>query len=234
MGLNKFLDKFGYHFTETHGTVGSYKSIDPLNTFTCEFTKFSPTPDSSLGITDNSKIKTIYDKIVNTTFDFKMNNRLHSYVKITSFDVYVQDITLPRLTVQSDESIQSVMGTFPTHKLILTPDTSTFTLNIINTGNPILETFFLPWMREIQSPQWVYKSVPYTKATFKVNMQSHTDLIYVFLGCRPTEIDTVSPSQSLPSSITRKVTITFDLMYVETPGSDKKNNSPTTNNPPST
>jgi hypothetical protein len=45
-------------------------------------------------------------------------------------------------------------------------------------------------------------------------MTKHTDVKYVFLGCRPTQIDTINPSHDLPSNITRKVTMTFDLMYV--------------------
>jgi hypothetical protein len=191
MSLNTFLTNFGTHFSDQHSLSSSYKSIDPLNTFTCNFTKF--TPETNLPL--------IYNKIINSKTP-------------GTFELYVQNISVPGINITSGEQIESVIGNFQTHKLLLTPESSTFTLDIINTGKPVLETFFLPWLREIQSPQWVYNDYPFTKATFEVDMTTHTNVKYVFLGCRPTHIDTINPSHDLPSNITRKVTMTFDLMYV--------------------
>jgi hypothetical protein len=194
MSLNTFLEKFGNHFNEPHSTISSYNSIDPLNTFTCKFTLFTP----------NDKILVEYEKIIK-----KPENG-----GTGTFELYVQNVSVPGINITSGEQVESVIGNFQTHKLLLTPESSTFTLDIINTGKPVLETFFLPWLREIQSPQWVYNNYPYTKATFEVDMTKHTDVKYVFLGCRPTQIDTINPSHDLPSNITRKVTMTFDFMYV--------------------
>lgn len=198
MSLNTFLEKFGTHFDKPHSTIDSYKSIDPLNTFTCNFRNFST----------KSKISTFYKNIF---FD---ENSTNQEPDGNWFELYVQNISVPGINITSGEQIESVIGNFQTHKLLLTPESSTFTLDIINTGKPVLETFFLPWLREIQSPQWVYDNYPYTKATFEVDMTKHTDVKYVFLGCRPTQIDTINPSHDLPSNITRKVTMTFDFMYV--------------------
>lgn len=192
MSLNTFLEKFGKHFDKPHST-NDYKSIDPLNTFTCNFFEFSP--------------GTILSTTYNTIIDESTNG---------TFELYVQNVSVPGINITSGEQVESVIGNFQTHKLLLTPESSTFTLDIINTGKPVLETFFLPWLREIQSPQWVYESYPFTKARFEVSMKTHTAVKYVFLGCRPTHIDTINPSHDLPSNITRKVTMTFDLMYVDT------------------
>jgi hypothetical protein len=196
MSLNTFLEKFGTHFDQPHSKNDSYKSIDPLNTFKCNFSAF--TPRSKLS-------ETYYNKIIPQQNEDSENG---------TFELYVQNVSVPGINITSGEPVESVVGTFQTHKLLLTPESSTFTLDIINTGKPVLETFFLPWLREIQSPQWVYNNYPYTKATFEVDMTKHTDVKYVFLGCRPTQIDTINPSHDLPSNITRKVTMTFDFMYV--------------------
>lgn len=200
MSLNTFLEKFGNHFSDPYSTPDSYKSIDPLNTFKCNFRDF--TKESSL-------IKT-YDDIISSQSKYLNKS------DYPTFELYVQNVSVPGINITSGEQVESVVGTFQTHKLLLNPESSTFTLDIINTGKPVLETFFLPWLREIQSPQWVYNNYPYTKATFEVDMTTHTDVKYVFLGCRPTQIDTINPSHDLPSNITRKVTMTFDLMYVDT------------------
>lgn len=198
MSLNDFLTKFGTHFNEPHSTITSYKSIDPLNTFTCNFKDFS----------SNSNLSAAYENI------FIDENSENKKPNGNWFELYVQNISVPGINITSGEQIESVIGNFQTHKLLLTPESSTFTLDIINTGKPVLETFFLPWLREIQSPQWVYNDYPFTKATFEADMTAHTDVKYVFLGCRPTQIDTINPSHDLPSNITRKVTMTFDFMYV--------------------
>lgn len=198
MSLNTFLEKFGNHFSKPHSEITSYQSIDPLNTFTCEFKDFKPDIDN--------KLVTTYNEIIPQKENPKNG----------TFELYVQNVSVPGINITSGEHVESVIGNFQTHKLLLTPESSTFTLDIINTGRPVLETFFLPWLREIQSPQWVYEKYPFTKATFEVSMKTHTAVKYIFLGCRPTQIDTINPSHDLPSNITRKVTMTFDLMYVDT------------------
>lgn len=217
MSLKDFLS----HFSNT--SDNKFKKIDPLNMFACKFTKDEPSNLLSAEFCKDDK--------------YKLNDILFT----DNLKYYVQRVAIPNFSIINDSSVDTVVGSFQTHKLFLTPDNQTFTLEILNTEYPLLENVFLPWMREIQSPQWVYKNYPYTKATFEVNLSSHSDLKYVFLGCRPTNITSFNPSHDLPSSISRNVIMTFDFMYAvkteikktensnlqnpEQPGKVKENNN---------
>lgn len=185
MGLRDFLDNFA-------STEKNYYAIDSLNKFTCRFIQDEETLDKALFLNDDEDGK----KLLFENFQF-----------------YAQNVIIPNFTSPADKNIESAMGTFVTQKLFLTPDSQTFTLEIINTKKPILENVFLPWMREVQSPQWVYPTHPYTKGTFELDMTSHNNIKYRFLGCRPTSIASINPSHELPSSLTRQLTLTFDFMY---------------------
>lgn len=64
-------------------------------------------------------------------------------------------------------------------------------MNIVNTKAPLAERVFYPWMRETTLPYWSYTNQPYTTATITVNFEKHTDMQYVFVGCRPSNIETL-------------------------------------------
>jgi len=95
------------------------------------------------------------------------------------------------------------------------PDNNNLQLDILCTKLPLHERIFYPWMREVTLPYWSYATQPYTTATITIDFNKHTDLKYVFCGCRPTSIDTIQPTQEPNGSITRQVTFLFDFMFIE-------------------
>lgn len=133
---------------------------------------------------------------------------------VMDISYYVQNMTLPQMTTSDGGTIDTMMGAFPTNGAIVKPAQNTFQMNIVNTKAPLMERLFYPWMREVTLPYWSYDKQPYTTATTTVDFQKHSDFKYVFVGCRPTNITTLEPSQELNGSPTRLVTMTFDYMFV--------------------
>ena len=112
------------------------------------------------------------------------------------------------------QKVQTIFGDFPVNGQYVIPDNNTLQLELICTKLPLHERIFYPWMREVTLPQWSYETQPYTTATITIDFNKHTDMKYVFLGCRPCQIDTIQPTQEPNSSITRQVTIMFNYMYI--------------------
>lgn len=132
---------------------------------------------------------------------------------ILDLSYYVQNASLPQLTLDDGELIKTPMGQFHTHGQFVKPSQNTFQLNIINTKAPLLERVFYPWMREVSLPYWAYDKQPYTTANVTIKFDKHADFGYMFVGSRPTNIETLQPSNDLGSP-TRMVTFTFDHMFV--------------------
>lgn len=70
-------------------------------------------------------------------------------------------------------------------------------ITFINTKLPLMERIFYPWLRETTMPFWVYADQPYTTADITIDFSKHTDIQYVFVGSRPSNIETVQPSNDL-------------------------------------
>lgn len=128
---------------------------------------------------------------------------------------YAQSITVPKLKIPDGNKIQTAIGEFSTNGNYVIPDNNNLQMDILCTKLPLHERIFYPWMREVTLPYWSYISQPYTTATITIDFNKHTDLKYVFCGCRPTSIDTIQPSQEPNGSITRQVTFLFDFMFIE-------------------
>lgn len=97
------------------------------------------------------------------------------------------------------------------------PDSNNLQMDIVCTKVPLHERIFYPWMREVTMPYWTYVEQPYTTATITIDFKRHTDMQYVFTGCRPTMIEPLQPSQAASDSATRQVTFTFDFMFIKSP-----------------
>lgn len=127
---------------------------------------------------------------------------------------FIQSITVPKLKTPDGKSAETLFGNFPVNGQYVIPDNNVLQLDILCTKLPLHERIFYPWMREVTLPYWSYTTQPYTTATITIDFKKHTDMKYVFCGCRPTQIDTIQPTQEPNSSLTRQVTITFDTMYI--------------------
>ena len=145
---------------------------------------------------------------------FGLNSGSSSEPLTLSLGFYVQSIVIPKLQIKEGQTIDTLCGSFSIPGNILQPDTNTLIMSVINTKVPLLERIFYPWMREVTLPYWSYKTCPYTTATIKVDMTKHSDISYVFFGCRPTVIQTEQPTQEPDSNITRDITFQFDHMIV--------------------
>lgn len=111
------------------------------------------------------------------------------------------------------EDVKTMLGQYPTSGLFVKPSQNSFQLNIINTKVPLLERIFYPWMREITLPYWSYDNQPYTTANVEISFEKHADFKYLFVGSRPTQLETLTPSNDLPTP-TRNISFTFDYMFV--------------------
>lgn len=134
---------------------------------------------------------------------------------ILDLSYFVQTASLPQITMQSSGNIESVIGSFPINGTLVKPSQNTFSLAIINTKAPLMERIFYPWIREITMPFWAYDSQPYTTANITISFDKHTDLQYVFVGSRPSNIETIQPSNETSGTPTRQVTFLFDHMFIK-------------------
>lgn len=128
--------------------------------------------------------------------------------------IYIQKLTLPNLRVAGDDKSTTLVGEFPIPGNIVIPDNPTFTMEIVNVEAPVIENVFYPWMRETTLPWWSYEEQPFTTATVTIDFSGHSNAKYVFLGCRPVQIQTMQPDQAPTVSLTRNVTFAFDCMTV--------------------
>lgn len=127
---------------------------------------------------------------------------------------YVQSMTVPVMKMEDGGIAETSLGKFPLNGRYVSPDNNTLVMSILNTKVPLLERIFYPWMRECTMPYWSYENQPYTTATITVDMTKHSDMKYVFYGCRPSQIATEQPTQEVDTTITRDITFIFDFMYV--------------------
>lgn len=102
--------------------------------------------------------------------------------------LYCQEVTLPDFEIPTGSSSQSALGEFPVNGLYVKPTSQVLNMQILNTKVPLFERLFYPWMREVTLPWWSYGSQPYTTAVITVDMTKHSDVKYVFYGCRPQTI----------------------------------------------
>lgn len=140
--------------------------------------------------------------------------RIYSDLHDPDISPFVQSVDLPRINADPGSSADNVIANIDTHTTILNAGNKTITLYVINTGDPIIESFFYPWLREVTSPIWIYDDRPYTKATITIDFTGHSTVRYKFFGCRPTEIETLQASHAPNTTLTRGVSITYDLAAV--------------------
>lgn len=128
---------------------------------------------------------------------------------------YVQNATIPRIKMNDGGKSTTLVGEFPINGEYVTPDNNQLQLDILCTKLPLHERIFYPWLKEITLPYWSYKKEPYTTATITLDFSKHTDIQYVFYGCRPQQIDLIQPTQEPQGTITRQVTFIFDVMAIQ-------------------
>lgn len=189
MALEDFLNKFN----DIKGR--NVCVIDPLNTFDLYFS---------------------FDRVSKIKYNFEDLCKLNSD---DNFSMFVQRLNLPNFSVIGDTTADTIVANVQMHKMLLSPQSQTFTMEIINTKTPVIENIIYPWMREVQSPSWQYDEYPFTKADLTIDLTRHANIKYHMLGIRPTEADTYNPAQETNTNLVRTVTFTFDFMYVDIVGS---------------
>ena len=130
--------------------------------------------------------------------------------------MYCQEITIPNLKISEEDTAPTFFGEVPINGRMVIPDKKDLTFQIVNTRVPLMERIFYPWMREVTLPWWSYQSQPYTTATITVDFTKHSDIKYIFYGCRPTQINLQQAQQSPDgNNLTRQMTMVFDMMFVQ-------------------
>lgn len=127
---------------------------------------------------------------------------------------YVQDITIPQLKMAEGGKTTTLIGEFPVNGSYIVPDNTSLQMTILNTKLPLIERIFYPWMREVTLPQWSYNKQPYTTATITIDFSKHTDLQYVFCGCRPCNLQMINANQQNDQAFKRQVSFLFDFMFI--------------------
>jgi len=235
MSLQAFLNKF-------NSADGKYAyTIDPLKYFNTrikfahgEVAGTSPLQSGISNVLNNltggilGKLKnsangdmkkTGYGSIPELASASLLEDATNGELDITYF---TQEGTLPLISVPNDSDAETPFGTLTTHKMAVQPDTKEFSLKILNTRVSLLERIFYPWMRELSYPYWSYIDQPYETATITIDMTSHNDIAYVFLGSRPVKIETLNPTNQLDTNMSRTVTFAFDFMYVQSTGKNSE------------
>lgn len=81
------------------------------------------------------------------------------------FKYYVQNITLPNIKIDTE-----YISNFTTSEPIckdgswVVPENNNITIKLLDMAAPLHEYIFYPWMAEAGLSQWVYPSIPFTKA----------------------------------------------------------------------
>lgn len=132
---------------------------------------------------------------------------------VLDMSYYVQNIQMPQIQMDDEGTVKNHVGEFPVNGKIVKPTTNQVTLEILNTKAPLAERIFYPWLREVTLPFWSYDDQPYSTADVEIDFSKHSDNKYVLVGCRPTQIETLKPSNELGSPM-RSVTLIFDYMFV--------------------
>ena len=133
-----------------------------------------------------------------------------------SLGPYVQEVTIPHITVNDNGKMTTLLGEFPINGTYVKPDNHQLIMQIVNTKAALHERIFYPWLREVTLPYWSYASQPYTTATITIDFTKHNDCKYVFCGCRSQQIYSLQGKQDTSSAdnLTRQVTFIFDFMFI--------------------
>ena len=147
---------------------------------------------------------------------FSSSNKLDIPLEL-QLGYYVQSIKMPSIKINDGGKTKLLpsLGEFPVTGLFVQPDNNKLTMSILNTKLPLMERIFYPWMKEVSLPYWAYESQPYTTATILVDFNKHTDIQYVFSGCKPSSINLITASQQNNQSFVRDVEFTFDAMIIK-------------------
>lgn len=132
---------------------------------------------------------------------------------VLDLSYYAQVANVPAIQIQENGVVETDIGTFPINGKIVKPTQNTMQITFINTKLPLMERIFYPWLRETTMPFWVYADQPYTTADITIDFSKHMDIQYVFVGARPSNIETVQPSNELGTP-TRQVTFMFDYFFI--------------------
>ena len=97
-----------------------------------------------------------------------------------SLGPYVQEVTIPHVTVNDNGKMTTLLGEFPVNGTYVKPDNHQLIMQIVNTKAALHERIFYPWLREVTLPYWSYASQPYTTATITIDFTKHNDCKYVF------------------------------------------------------
>ena len=131
---------------------------------------------------------------------------------------FVQRINLPNITIPNSENISTILGNFQTTGTLVDVESHEFSIDILNTKLPLIETVFYPWMREVTLPYWSYNQYPYTLGKLTIDLNTHCDVQYIIYGVKPKTVQTYNPSQEFNSNMVRFVTFSFDYMLVKSSG----------------
>jgi hypothetical protein len=99
--------------------------------------------------------------------------------------IYIQRVVIPNIQIEGGEDVTTLLGKFPVPGNLVIPDNNTFSMEIVNVEQPIIENVFYPWMRETTLPKWSYEGQPYTTARITIDFTEHANVVYYFYGCRP-------------------------------------------------
>ena len=128
--------------------------------------------------------------------------------------MFIQSITVPQIQQDNMEDIKTILGTFPVSGNFVQPDTKKLTMEIVNTKSSLHENFFYSWLKEVTLPVWSYNTQPYTTARIELDFSEHSNVKYVFYGCRPCSVQMLQPSQEALTTFTRQVQFAFDWMFI--------------------
>lgn len=86
------------------------------------------------------------------------------------FKYYVQNVKLPNLKIDT-EYISNFTSPEPIGKdgVFIVPENNNITISLLDMAAPLHEYLFYPWLAEVGLSQWMYNTMPFTKADIVIN-----------------------------------------------------------------
>jgi len=124
------------------------------------------------------------------------------------------------LVMEKLRSTDIKFGTFNTPGITELEFDSKLAIKIVRNNNAFAESLFYPWMMETISENWVYTSVPFTKANIKVTFYDSTNRepVYTitYFDCFPISVPLSDADQDSFSEInTAEITFCYNFAEME-------------------
>ena len=165
---NETQSPLGAWWSATTGSIGSQWG-EFKNSFSKEAREKREAEAKQREKIDNGSTETFL-QFINDNYNPNESilNSICTYIGVDldkDFKYYVQNITLPNIKIDT-EYISNFTTTEPIGKdgIWVVPENNNISISLLDMAAPLHEYIFYPWLAEVGLAQWMYNSMPFTKA----------------------------------------------------------------------